>query len=257
MAIWNNYVNALFKLKVFTKGGCIFWTFVALMTTSFNLAMEYKYNSEIQPFQMMEILMITEGGLNMIMMVLIPKSIFELSQYAEAEKDEDLVVPSKLALAHGISCVILIFLAGCYTVFGDIGVYFLVIVNLFFILYLLALGLLIGTLTNTLSTRFRKIENHGAIYEEATTLLEKYRSLNESCTFGLFPLFTCSVLIVIVLLYMFIIIMLFNCLAEYRTPISLTFIAAKTIVYIANLLHLAWTLDNCYENFKRISVPLR
>ena len=257
MGFWNNYVNVLFKLKVFTRGGCIFWTILALMISSFNFAMEFMYNTEEQPFELMKLIMITEGGLLMLLMVLIPKSILDLSQYAEEERNEDLVAPSKLALALSISCVILILLSGFFTALEDTKLYYLVIVNFFFSLYLLALELLIGTLTSTLSTRCKKIQNNGSVFEEAANILEKYQSLNAGCQFGLFPLFTCSVLIVISLIYMFIIIMVFNCLAVYRTPISLMFIGAKVTIYITNLLFMAWTLDNCYENFKRISVPLR
>ena len=257
MAIWNNYVNALFKLKLFTGGGCIFWTILAFVISSFNWAMEYVYNSQAQPFLMMKLIMIAEGGLVIIIMVSIPKSILDLSQCAEEEKNDDLAAPSKLALALGLSCVIVICVAGWYTVFGDPGLFYLVIVNFFFSLNLLALGLLIGTLTNTLSKRCRQIENHGVVFKEATILLEKYQALNEGCKFGLFPLFTCSVLNVIMLIYLFIIIMVFHCLDVYKIPVALMFIAAKVGVYTLNLLHLGWTLDNCFENIKRVSVPLR
>ena len=136
---------------------------------------------------------------------------------------------------------------------------FLLFIQLFSV-YIFMFELVIGIVINSFVNECKEVRAtgwHGKCFPKAVQLHQKFLSLQDNCMTGIFTVVTGCTLLAIIELYLLIIILVFPCLSYYKTSIVWLVLGSKVMTYLTNLFYLANILDDCFEHFKKISIPLR
>ena len=265
MDIWSKIIQLLWKFKFFTRIGSIVWSVLPLLSIPFYYFTFIFMGSNVETGsqKVMTILSIAGSSIWYLLLAMIPQCIYALKDYVEHCEEVwngDLKAPSKLIwiVTFMIALMSVSEMVTISTsIFGTVGV--IMVMNLTFF-YLLALGIVFGSLSMTLSSSCQIFNNAlvGVIKEEtmlkqATDLLHQYQALKAGSALGLFTVSASCTMLTIVTSYWTIVSLAYTC---FSAGLELAF-GIQILAFSMYFFFFAWSADICFKSFERITVPLR